>query len=138
MTVSIVVDLHGPVFGRRIHDLLKDALHDSVRELVALGERWAKERAVEVVYSHRGAHPDQYRPTGRWLNSLHGEMTGPLAGTIDDSRLVYGPWLEGVSSRNESTRFKGYATFRHVYGQLDDRADEVVEKHVRRAVARID
>ena len=138
MWVSIVVDVQGPVFGLRVHDILEDALHDSVRELVAAGERIAKDRAIDVVYSHGGAHPDQYRPTGRWLNSLHGEMTGPLEGTIDDSRPVYGPWLEGVSSRNQTTRFKGYATFRHTMGELERQSDEIVSKHVRRALARLD
>lgn len=136
--MRINVQVSGPMFSPRVKDIIKDALHDTVRELVAFGEATAKERAIEVVYSKGGAHPDQYRPTGRWLNSLHGDMTGPLSGTLDDSRLVYGPWLEGVSSRNESTRFKGYFTFRHTYGQMERRADDIAEKHIRRAIKRID
>lgn len=134
--MRINVQVSGPLFSPRVKDIIQDALHDTVRELVAEGEAIAKERAIDVVYSKGGAHPDLYRPTGRWLNSLHGEMTGPMAGTIDDSRLVYGPWLEGVSSRNQTTRFKGYATFRHTVGQLERRKDEIAEKHVRRAVGR--
>lgn len=31
---------------------------------------------------------------------------------VHDRGIVYGPWLEGVSSRNRTTRFKGYASFR--------------------------
>ena len=31
---------------------------------------------------------------------------------IHDRRIVYGPWLEGVSRRNQTTRFKGYHSFR--------------------------
>jgi hypothetical protein len=31
---------------------------------------------------------------------------------VHDRDIVYGPWLEGVSSRNSETRFKGYAAFR--------------------------
>lgn len=34
---------------------------------------------------------------------------------VDDNGVVYGPWLEGVSERNRSTRFKGYASFRRAY-----------------------
>ena len=136
--MNINVTINAAILGPHAKDIIQDALHDTVRELVAEGETKAKERAIEVVYSVGGAHPDKYRPTGRWLNSLHGEMTGPMAGTIDDSNLVYGPWLEGVSSRNQATRFKGYATFRHVFGQLEKMGDEIAEKHIRRAVRRLD
>lgn len=132
----ITVTASGPFFRLGAGPVMA-SLHDAVRELVAQGETLAKDRAIEVVYSHGGAHPDQYRPTGRWLNSLHGEMTGNLSGTIDDSKLVYGPWLEGVGSRNQTTRFKGYATFRHVAGELEKRKIDVLAKHVRRAVGKL-
>lgn len=134
---TIDAKFDGALFDRRAKAIVEDAVEDTIRELVMIGERLAKERAIEVVYSVGGAHPEQYRPTGRWLNSLHGEMHGPHSGTVDDSNLVYGPWLEGVSSRNAATRFKGYATFRHVHGQLEQRADDVLDKHVKRAIQRL-
>lgn len=31
---------------------------------------------------------------------------------VTDGGIVYGPWLEGTGSRNRSTRFKGYKSFR--------------------------
>ena len=31
---------------------------------------------------------------------------------ITDNFVIYGPWLEGTSRRNETSRFKGYGTFR--------------------------
>lgn len=40
--------------------------------------------------------------------------------SVTDNNVIYGPWLEGESERNRTTRFKGYATFRHV-GQIMDR-----------------
>ena len=133
---QITVTSTGPFFRLGAAPVIA-SLHDAVSELVAQGERLAKDRAIEVVYSHGGAHPDQYRPTGRWLNSLHGEMTGNLEGTIDDSKLIYGPWLEGVSSRNETTRFRGYAVFRHVAGELERRKVDVLVKHIARAVEKM-
>lgn len=133
---QVTVKTSGPFFRLGAGPIVA-SLHDAVSELVAMGETLTKDRAIEVVYSHGGAHPDQYRPTGRWLNSLHGEMTGNLSGTIDDSKLVYGPWIEGVGSRNERTRFKGYATFRHVAGELEKRKTDVLVKHVKRAVEKL-
>lgn len=47
---------------------------------------------------------------------------------VNDSGVVYGPWLEGVSSRNRSTRFKGYSTFRRTAQRLQDRAVEIAER----------
>jgi hypothetical protein len=37
---------------------------------------------------------------------------------VHDRGIVYGPWLEGTSSRNQSTRFKGYASFRRAADAL--------------------
>lgn len=31
---------------------------------------------------------------------------------VTDGGIVYGPWLEGTGSRNRTTRFKGYRSFR--------------------------
>lgn len=46
---------------------------------------------------------------------------------ITDSDVVYGPWLEGIGSRNYPvTRFKGYAIFRRTARDVQSRADELV------------
>src|SRR5258708_18660687 len=51
------------------------------------------------------------RATGRYQSEL---QTSNLA--YNDIRIsdpvVYGPWLEGSSDRNRSTRFKGYRLWR--------------------------
>lgn len=36
-----------------------------------------------------------------------------------DQGVIYGGWLEGVTSRNQATRFKGYATFRMVKQSIE-------------------
>jgi len=41
---------------------------------------------------------------------------------IWDQGSVYGPWLEGTGSRNKTTRFKGYATFRRTTQKIKARA----------------
>jgi hypothetical protein len=47
--------------------------------------------------------------------------------SVTDSGVIYGPWLEGVGSRNATTRFKGYHTFRIVGQQLDSMAVRIAE-----------
>jgi|SRR3989304_1423301 len=52
-----------------------------------------------------------------------------------DNNAIYGGWLEGVSSRNRTTRFKGYRTFRMVKQTLDRDAVSIakplVDKYIR-------
>lgn len=56
---------------------------------------------------------------------------------IFDSGVIYGPWLEGVSSRNRTTRFKGYATFRKVKQQLQPVAVSIAERILRFHIGRM-
>lgn len=44
-----------------------------------------------------------------------------------DGGIIYGPWLEGVSSRNKTTRFKGYRTYRRMSQELNRRATRIAE-----------
>lgn len=46
---------------------------------------------------------------------------------VNDRGVVYGKWLEGVGSRNETTRFKGYRTFRIVTARLEIDSDELAQ-----------
>lgn len=47
---------------------------------------------------------------------------------VTDSNVIYGPWLEGVGSRNyPTTRFKGYHTFRYVTQGLKSKAGPYAE-----------
>ena len=68
--------------------------------------------------------------TGFYAGSVHAFQSGQHAYTIDDSGVVYGPWLEGTSARNETTRFKGYATFRRTRDWLAEQADGVAQRHL--------
>ncbi len=46
---------------------------------------------------------------------------------VHDRGIVYGPWLEGTSSRNRTTRFRGYAALRRaVEGVVRTKAQSLV------------
>lgn len=48
---------------------------------------------------------------------------------VNDSGVIYGPWLEGTGSRNAPvTRFKGYRTFRYVTQLVRGRADAIARR----------
>ena len=44
--------------------------------------------------------------------------------------VTWGPWLEGTSKRNDSTRFKGYHLFRKTRQELQRRAPDVGQREL--------
>jgi len=51
--------------------------------------------------------------------------------------VTWGPWLEGTSSRNSSTRFKGYHLFRKTRQELDKRAPEIGQRELDKILPRL-
>lgn len=56
---------------------------------------------------------------------------------VHDRGIVYGPWLEGTSSRNQTTRFKGYHAFRDATRRVEKQAGRLVEHLLRRHLSRM-
>lgn len=56
---------------------------------------------------------------------------------VHDRGVVYGPWLEGVSRRNATTRFKGYHSFRRATQQLSQQAPQIIARILREWIGRI-
>lgn len=125
--IDIKATMHGPFFSLGAAPVVK-AVSSAVREAVAEGEH----RVGLQLYPGHGFK------LGHYKRSVHGEMQSSLHGRIHDSRVVYGPWLEGVSSRNQRTRFKGYAMFRNATQQLKRLAPQILKKHIDRAVKDLD
>jgi hypothetical protein len=61
--------------------------------------------------------------TGNYMSTIHSQ--GETDDLVVTDGTVYGPWLEGVGSRNLSTRFKGYWTFRQSTEELKNSSGEI-------------
>lgn len=74
-------------------------------------------------------------PTGYYESQIQAHPEGETV-VVDDSGVIYGPWLEGVGTRNASSSFKGYSTFRTVYAEEQAKvpalSDSIVAKYVDR------
>jgi hypothetical protein len=85
---------------------------------------------VHLLLDRSIKHPTPYYETQIRMERIQSDVS------VNDSGVVYGSWLEGVSSRNKTTRFKGYSSFRRaaqrVQGQIPILTDHVVDTHVRR------
>lgn len=126
MQISLGMDKHGPVFdGRAAH-----AAHDLVQHLE---EKLAQEGYNDVrrELGHVLKHPTGYYESRIQTDNLGGESV------IHDGGVIYGPWLEGVGSRNRSTRFKGYFTFRKVAQRLNSRSELIARVIVPRYLRRM-
>lgn len=110
-------ELHGPLFDGEADRLAVAMASDIEEEIGRTGVDMVRARLGEVLR----------HPTGRYESAI---TAGPDGGdvSITDGGIVYGPWLEGVGSRNRTTRFKGYATFRRVAQALDTRAEGIAER----------
>lgn len=103
---------------------------EAIREVELAVGREAEEMVqdrLRVVLRH---------PTGRYQRAIRLVQHSGVV-SVDDSRIVYGPWLEGTGSRNARTRFKGYATFRRVGQQIERRAQDIAEQVLDRYLRRL-
>jgi len=140
VTLHVEIEAKGPLFqGDKAAATMEKDMDRGIAELVKLGEQrldlMLKPRPAGVYLSVTEAKKGQ-ASTGHYRRSIHAVATH-LHGLIHDSDVVYGPWLEGVSSRNQTTRFKGYASFRRVGQSLEKDAQKVLQAHVDKAVAEL-
>lgn len=75
-------------------------------------------------------------PTGFYQGQVIVERAGDTR-VVSDQGVIYGPWLEGVGSRNASTRFKGYFHWRRSAQAVNARARAIAEAAISRAVGRL-
>lgn len=111
------VEFHGPFFNG-----------GSIAVLGAMSADIAATLAEEGTALVQGELPHVLRnPTPRYQLGIHDEANGNNA-KVTDGGIIYGHWLEGTGSRNRTTRFKGYFTFRRMTHILDMRAEGIAER----------
>ena len=118
---SIDVTMNGPVFDGRADAALKGFVDDAEAAVAA--------QAYSDVMTNLNAsikHPTPYYETQITVTKTAGGRV------VHDRGIVYGPWLEGVSSRNASTRFKGYHSFAKARAALEAKAPRIVEHVLRK------
>ena len=103
--------LSGPAFHGKAGPILEHFMHE-VTGLVA------KDAQSEVLFIQQ---QDFKNPTGHYWSLMNVQTVEGMTGhsrLVNDRDAIYGSWLEGTSSRNQTTRFKGYATWRRGYQKV--------------------
>lgn len=111
--MSVSVNAHGPVFDGRAAAAAHAFARESQNYVAAKGSDMVKHNLHGVL-----RHPTGYYES---RVSAHGNV-------VQDGGVIYGPWLEGVGSRNRTTRFKGYFTFRRTTQELRARSVPIAEE----------
>jgi len=104
----------GPMFNGKTAAALHTYADEVGYKVATYAEDQVQQRLAQVLQ----------HPTGYYQSKVTVERAG-TGYRVTDQGVVYGPWLEGVSSRNETTRFKGYATFRRTKALVDRRASQI-------------
>jgi hypothetical protein len=122
---STDVTISGPFFDGRA-DLAVGDMLDEMVEVVA------SQALADVHFNLNDSiqFPTPYYETQIIKESINGDQI------VHDRGIVYGPWLEGTGSRNRTTRFKGYWSFRRaaagLRGKIGRLTAPIVERYVRR------
>jgi hypothetical protein len=123
--IRMIVKSTGPVFDGRAQEAVTDFLHEAQQEVANEGVKDIHEQLGRVLR----------HPTGHYQSTIHVAKSS-LNPVVTDG-TVYGPWLEGVGSRNKTTRFKGYATFRRITQQLQAKASTIAERVLPKYLSRM-
>ena len=131
------VKVGGPLFrvAPRAEEVIHRATNGTIRELVEIGEsklaQMLRPRPAGVFLSvaearkGQASHGHYRRNLYTVIKDLHGVISNPV---------IYSEWLEGVSTRNQTTRFRGYSSFRRVGQELEMQKATIARKNITKAV----
>jgi hypothetical protein len=143
--VDIHVDLHGPVFeglaeeemnnfSRHIEDVLGDEAVTRIRAYLP----------TQYMYLGNNGGTPEFNPVppdaGRLEASIQAQRMATDLVQVNDSNILYGPWIEGIAAGNEIVwehrrnppprRFPGYSTFRMIGQQLEGESGVIAEREL--------
>lgn len=107
----------GPMFDGRTAAALHTYADEVGYKVATFAEDMVQQRLAQVLQ----------HPTGYYQSKVTVERAG-TGYRVSDQGVVYGPWLEGTGSRNATTRFKGYQTFRRTKALVDRRAAQIAHE----------
>ena len=137
--MQMTVESRGPIFDKRGKNIVKQVSSKFIQRMVELGEQrldeMLKPRPAGVYLSAQEARPNQ-ASTGNYRRNVSGRVQG-MTGIISDGKVVYGAWLEGTSSRNAASQFKGYASFRKTKDWMQKHVTVIRKKFEKEYVRRL-
>lgn len=126
--INVRVQAYGPLFDGRAEKAMEHAVDEAEQEIATLG--------AEHLRGDLGVPPFK-NPTGWYRSHITPKRLG-ATWVVQDSGVIYGPWLAGTGSRNyPRTRFRGYNHWRRLTTYLYRIAKPTTQKIIDRALARL-
>lgn len=129
MAADVSIRISGPVFDGRAARILRDAGRAAQAEIAEMTK-------AEVEVGTNVFRYESKPPTGRYRRGIHLVNLADLI-VVRPARLPYIRWIEGTSSRNATTRFKGYKVFQQARLRAEAKARAITDKHLIAAVRRL-
>lgn len=127
MEIKVNTGKHGPLFDARALAELTAFEHEAVRTV-------AEQGYADI---HLALDLTLRNPTPYYETQIQVERVTDEFYRVHDNDVIYGPWLEGVGSRNKTTRFKGYANWRRVGQELQNKAPKITAQILSRYIERM-
>ncbi len=124
------VEADGPVFDGTGHRALREAQ----RAMSSKVARAAQRHVQSIGRSH--FRYEASTPTNYFVQNVEVDRVSD-GHLVHANQVIYGPWLEGTSSRNQSTRFKGYHLFRKAAQDTQTRLGDILAPEELRLVAQL-
>lgn len=130
------INVSGPLFDGKASAALDRAKVVIRHEVAAEGEKLAKTVFMGRIKVNHGHFMNEFDTVdqSKAMVSHSGKHTytmpvtaGPDETVVTTDNATYGPWLEGTSSRNNTTRFKGYNGFKRASETLNRVADVIAD-----------
>lgn len=119
MADEVKVTVSGPLFDGRAQAAVARYVDDTRDTLAA--------RAEDMVLAELGMV--LRHPTGYYEGEITTDRVTPDTDRVSDGGVVYGPWLEGVGSRNSPvTRFAGYGHWRRTKDAIAREAPDTAQQ----------
>jgi hypothetical protein len=139
------VTLSGPLFDGTAARAARDGTTAARKALARHGQLLAQTRLFSHIREHTtGKAISTVTTTDHSVVYQTGKYSMPVL--VDDeltdivittSLATYGPWLEGTGSRNVTTRFKGYHSFRQAGDDLELAAEAVADRALQPYIGRM-
>lgn len=100
--IDVAVNMNVALLGERGRAAL-DRFHEEAVEEVS---------AQLLADWHDNLNRSIRHPTPYYETQLTIAPVSDTIASVTDRGVIYGPWLEGTSERNRTTRFKGYSALR--------------------------
>lgn len=126
MQITIDVSSSGPLFDGRAEAAVVAFLDEAKQEV---GNQGLAD--VHQLLDASIRHPTPYYETQILVERQANDVV------VHDRGIIYGPWLEGVGSRNRTTRFKGYFSFRRAKQALEGKVPGIAERVLQRYLGRM-